>query len=145
MEGPVPSTAGTARQGAATPWSTGDRTEGNIKNLLLSQEEAQEKLLLGFAKMNRSPPADRARQLQIPTSKNHTRRQLIRIIREDFMQQATPKCSTIWASASTKPRRTKRCCNGPRTRPLGRTSGGSAIPLEAQEVRVMAEDAKWTP
>ena len=60
-----------------------------IKDLLFSKEEQQEKQLLGFAKMNRSQLADKARQLQIPVPKNHTRGHLIKITREDLMQQST--------------------------------------------------------
>ena len=37
--------------------------------------------------------AEKARQLQIPVSENHTRGQLIKIIREDLIQQSTPKGS----------------------------------------------------
>ena len=39
-----------------------------IKDLLFSEEEEEEKPLLGFAKMNGSQLTDKARQLQIPTS-----------------------------------------------------------------------------
>ena len=52
-----------------------------------------EQPLLGLAKMNRSQLADKACQLQKPTSENHTRRQMIRAIREDLIQQRTPNGS----------------------------------------------------
>ena len=64
-----------------------------IKDLLFSKGGGQEKPLLGFAKMNRNQLAEKARQLQIPVSENHTRGQLIKIIREDLIQQSTPKGS----------------------------------------------------
>ena len=58
---------------------------------LFSKEGEQEKPLSGFAKMNRSQLADKARQPQVPVLENHTRGHLIKIMREDFMQQSTPK------------------------------------------------------
>ena len=58
---------------------------------LFSKEGEQEKPLSGFAKMNRSQLADKARQPQVPALENHTRGHLIKIMREDFMQQSTPK------------------------------------------------------
>ena len=64
-----------------------------VKDLLFSKEGEQEKPLLGFAKMTGSQLADKARQLQIPVSENHTRGHLINIIKEDCMQQPTPKGS----------------------------------------------------
>ena len=64
-----------------------------LKDLLFSKEGEQEKPLLRFAKMKRSQLADKARQLQIPMSENQTRGHLIKSIREDLMQQSTPKGS----------------------------------------------------
>ena len=55
-----------------------------IKDLLFSKEREQDKPLLGFAKLNKSQLADKAR-LQIPVSENHTREYLTKIIRGDFM------------------------------------------------------------
>ena len=55
-----------------------------IKDLLLSKEEEQENPLLGVARMTRSQLADKARQLQIPVSENHTRGHLTKITREDL-------------------------------------------------------------
>ena len=57
-----------------------------LEDLLFSKEAEQEKPLLGFAKMNRSQLADKARQLQIPISENHARGHLIKSIREDLIE-----------------------------------------------------------
>ena len=62
-----------------------------IKDLLLSKQEERESPLLGVARMTRSQLADKARQLQIPVSENHTRGHLSKITREDLMQQSTPR------------------------------------------------------
>ena len=43
--------------------------------------------------MNRNQLAEKARQLQIPESENHTRGQLIKTIRKDLIQQSTPNDS----------------------------------------------------
>ena len=48
-----------------------------IKDLLFAKEGKQEKTLLGFASMTRSQLADKARQLQIPVTVNHTRGHLM--------------------------------------------------------------------
>ena len=64
-----------------------------IEELLFGKGREQKKLLLGFAKVNRSQLAEKARQLQIPVYENHTRGHLIKLMREDFMQQSTPKGS----------------------------------------------------
>ena len=64
-----------------------------IKDLPLTKGGEQGKPLLGFAKMNRSQLAGKARQPQIPVCENHTRGHLIKIIRDDLMQQSTPKGS----------------------------------------------------
>ena len=64
-----------------------------LKDLLFSKEGEQEKPLLGFAQLNRSQMAHKARQLQIPTSENHTRGHMIKCTREDLTQQSTPKGS----------------------------------------------------
>ena len=61
-----------------------------IKDLLFSDEDGQEQPLLGLAKMNRSPLADKARKLNIPTAESHTKGHSIRLKRENHMQQSTP-------------------------------------------------------
>ena len=71
QEGRMPSTDGTAGRGATTPWCTG--LKAMIKDLLFSNEGVREKPLLGLAKMNRSQLADKARQLHVAVSENHTR------------------------------------------------------------------------
>ena len=67
--------------------------KGVLEDLLFSREGEQETPLLGFARMTRSQLADKARQLQIPVSETHTRGHLITMMREDLMQQSTPKGS----------------------------------------------------
>ena len=64
-----------------------------IKDLLFSKEEEQENPLLGVARMTRSQLADKARQLQIPVSENHTRGLLTNIFWEDLVQQSNTKGS----------------------------------------------------
>ena len=90
----MPSTDGRARRGTATSWRKSCRMEGNDQGpSLFSKEEDKAKPLLRFAKMNRSQQAGKARQLQTPLTENLTRGRLIKITREDLMQQATPKGS----------------------------------------------------
>ena len=61
-----------------------------IKDLLFSEEDGHEQPLLGLAKMNRSPLADKARKLNIPTAESHTKGHSIWLKRENHMQQSTP-------------------------------------------------------
>ena len=61
-----------------------------IKDMLFSDEDGQEQPLLGLAKMNRSPLADKARQVNIPIAESHTRGLLIRLLRGNHTQQSTP-------------------------------------------------------
>ena len=93
--------------------------------------------------MDRNQLAEKARQLQIPVSENHTRGQLIKIIREDLIQQSTPKGSDYLGfgkhGAKDVPGSST---SGLQLLQLDRTSGGSSIPLETQEILVVAEDAK---
>ena len=116
-----------------------------IKDILFSKDGEQEKPLVRFTKMNRSQLADKARQLQLPTSENDMRRQLISIMREDLMQQNRKKSDNLGFGM-----------NGAKTHQevlhvnhqyffWGRPNGGSAISPEAQEVQMMAEDAKRVP
>ena len=61
-----------------------------IKDMLFSEEDGQEQPLLGLAKMNRSPLADKARQVNIPIAESHPRGLWIRLLRGNHMQQSTP-------------------------------------------------------
>ena len=116
-----------------------------VEDLLFSNGEP-EKPLLGVAKMNKSQLADKARQLQIPVSENHTRRHLIKIIREDLMQQSTPKGSNNLGFGKHGTKTYQEVPKViPRILPLDRSSGGSAIPRETQEVLFVAEDAERLP
>ena len=91
----MPSTDGAVGRSATTSWSPGGGTEVHDQGSPSSRKkEDRKKPLLGFAKMNRNQLAEKAQQLQIPVSENHTRGQLIKIIREDLIQQSTPKGSS---------------------------------------------------
>ena len=61
-----------------------------IKDMLFSDEDGQEQPLLGLAKMNRSPLADKARQVNIPIAESHTKGHSIRLKRENHMHQSAP-------------------------------------------------------
>ena len=84
---------GASGRSATTSWSPGGGLEVHDQGSPFSRKEDKEKPLLGFVNMNRNQLAEKARQLQIPVSGNHTRRHLINIIREDLIQQSTPKGS----------------------------------------------------
>ena len=57
------------------------------------ERRLQAQPLLGFANMNRSQLADKARQLKIPITESHRRGHLIMLIRKNLMQQSTPEGS----------------------------------------------------
>ena len=79
-----------------------------IKDMLFSDEDGQEQPLLGLAKMNRSPLADKARKLNIPTAESHTKGHSIRLKRENTCSSRHQWDRIIWNSASMEPRRIRR-------------------------------------
>ena len=58
--------------------------------------------------MTTSQLADKARQLQIPLSEDHKRGHLINIMREDLVQQSTPKGSDYLGFGMPEPRGIKK-------------------------------------
>ena len=105
-----------------------------IKDLLFfSKENGQEQPLVDLAKMNKSQPADNARQLKIPKTESHARGHLIRLIGRNLMQQPTPEGSDFLGFGEHGANDVKR------------PSGGSRIPLGAPQDRFLAEDAECSP
>ena len=117
-----------------------------IKDLLLSKEEEQENPLLGVARMTRSQLADKARQLQIPVSENHTRGLLTKIFREDLdaavKHQGLGLPGFRQAQSQDMSRSTE---DGSRILSLDPSGGGSAASLETEEILIVAEDAERIP
>ena len=118
-----------------------------IKDHLFSEKkEKQEKPLLGFARMNRSQLADKALQLQISVSENQTRRHLINIIKGRPCAAVNTEGLGLHGFRQVRSQDVSRSStDGSRILQLDRSSGGSAVPLETQEILDVAEDAERIP
>ena len=117
-----------------------------IKDLLFAEGGEQEKLLLGFAKMNRSQLAEKARQLQIPVNEKHTRGHLIKIIKGKPYAAIETEGLGLPGFRQVRSQDVSRSStDGSRLLQLGRSSGSSTIPLETQEILDVAEDPECIP
>ena len=99
--------------------------------------------------MNRGQLAEKARQRHKPTSENLTEGQLIKFIRKDLMRQTTPRSSDHLGFGKHGTKTYQETIHMRYTwttsAASGSNGGGSALTLEAQEVRIMAEDARCPP
>ena len=117
QEGRMPSTDGTVGRGTTTPRSTGGGTEGNAQGSTLLERRRGGKPTLGIRKDDHDKP-------HIPISENHTRVHLIKIIREDLMQQSSPKGSDYLGFGRHGARTYQEVLQlDHETLPLGRSSG----------------------